>query len=207
MDEKKNNEIGCLLKKILEEKSLSIRKFSEITDIDSSTISRIINGKRKAKPEHLQKFAQVLNLPTAILFESAGYDLKENESEIHKAIDNIQDVLKNTADYNDFSVEEVKDELFKYEKYSETIEGKTIIDENFEEKVKSTGFIGPFIDQLKDMFLKFCQKDDSIKHLSLIGGALLYFIMNIDVIPDYLFPIGYIDDAFVVEFVSNKLKK
>ncbi|MFB8735547.1 YkvA family protein [Bacillus sp. SL00103] len=26
------------------------------------------------------------------------------------------------------------------------------------------------------------------------GGALLYFIMPVDLIPDYIFPIGYIDD-------------
>lgn len=208
MYENENNEIGILLKNVLKEKTLSIRKFSTITDIDSSTISRIINGKRKATPEHLQIFSEVLNVPTSILFEAAGYSVREEDSELHKAIDNIQDFLKDTEGYNkNFSEEDVKAELFKYEKYAETVEGRKLIDNNFEEKIKNTGSIGPFIDQLKYMFNKFCQNDNSLKQLSLIGGALLYFITSIDIIPDYLFPIGYIDDAFVVEFVSNKLKK
>lgn len=204
----RNNDISSLLKNALEEKSLSLRKFSSITNIDSSTISRIINGKRKATPEHLQIFSEVLDIPIAILFEAAGYPVREDESEIHKAIDNIQDFLKDDEGYNkNFSVEDVKAELFKYEKYAETLEGRQIIDNNFEDKIKNTGSAGPFIEQLKDMFSKFCQNDSSLKQLSLIGGALLYFITSIDIIPDYLFPLGYIDDAFVVEFVSSKLKK
>ncbi len=38
-----------------------------------------------------------------------------------------------------------------------------------------------------------------------MGGALLYFIVSVDVIPDYIFPIGYIDDAAAVQFVFNQL--
>lgn len=40
-----------------------------------------------------------------------------------------------------------------------------------------------------------------------MGGALLYFILPVDVIPDYIFPIGYLDDEFVVKLVLDLLSK
>ena len=51
-EEKLDEKLGLYLKKMLQEHSLSMRKFSELTDIDTATISRIINGKRKANPAH-----------------------------------------------------------------------------------------------------------------------------------------------------------
>lgn len=49
------NSIGLLLKQIMKQQSMSMRELGILTGIDKSTISRIINGKRKANPEHLQK--------------------------------------------------------------------------------------------------------------------------------------------------------
>jgi uncharacterized membrane protein YkvA (DUF1232 family) len=38
-----------------------------------------------------------------------------------------------------------------------------------------------------------------------MGSALLYFILPVDVIPDYIFPIGYLDDAIAVQLVLGWL--
>lgn len=40
-----------------------------------------------------------------------------------------------------------------------------------------------------------------------MGSALIYFILSVDVIPDYIFPIGYLDDAVAVQLVLNALMK
>nr|WP_275949849.1 DUF1232 domain-containing protein [Oceanobacillus jordanicus] len=40
-----------------------------------------------------------------------------------------------------------------------------------------------------------------------MGGALLYFVLTLDLIPDYLFPIGYIDDAIAVQLTVSMLAK
>ncbi|MEM5594999.1 YkvA family protein [Niallia circulans] len=37
-----------------------------------------------------------------------------------------------------------------------------------------------------------------------MGAALIYFIISVDVIPDYIFPIGYLDDAVAIK-ISAKL--
>jgi len=36
---------------------------------------------------------------------------------------------------------------------------------------------------------------------AVLGSGLLYFISAVDIIPDYLFPIGYVDDA--IRFLSS----
>ena len=42
-----------------------------------------------------------------------------------------------------------------------------------------------------------------LRELAVIGSALIYFIISVDIIPDYIFPIGYLDDAIAVKLVLN----
>lgn len=207
MSEGRNmNDLGLILKELLQERSLSIRKFSEFAGIDTATVSRIINGKRKATPEHLQRFADCLGIPMAELFVAAGYPIEQKQSDIHTSIDSIQDFLDSSNFCTKkFSIETVEQELARYEQFSQTEEGKEIILKRFEEKLQKVGSIGPFISQLKNMYEKFCLTKDTKRELALIGSALIYFILPVDVIPDYIFPIGYIDDASAVQIVTNLL--
>lgn len=201
------NKFGIILKNILKERSISIRKFSQITTIDASTLSRIINGKRKATPEHLKAISNALNIPISVFFEANGYEIKAIENDFNEAINKINAFLEISEEYkNPFNINELNEELDKCTEFSKTKEGKKIIKEEFEEKIEKIDCRGPFIDQLKNMFSAFLQNKSSLKSMALMGGALLYFIINVDIIPDYIFPIGYIDDAFVVEIVSNSLK-
>lgn len=55
------------------------------------------------------------------------------------------------------------------------------------------------------MYCSFMSGRGTSRELMLMGGALLYFIMPVDLIPDYIFPIGYIDDAAAVQVVLNQL--
>lgn len=42
-----NSPLGLLLRELLKDRSLSMRKLSELSKIDTATISRVINGKEK----------------------------------------------------------------------------------------------------------------------------------------------------------------
>ncbi|MGG4267696.1 helix-turn-helix domain-containing protein [Peribacillus simplex] len=209
-DQLKNGKLGLLLKELLKERSLSMRKLSEFTNIDTATISRIINGKRRANPEHLQKFADCLDIPIADLFVAAGYDIDQRQeqqySDIHSSIDSIQSILESSELYNKtFTIESVEEQLTKYQLYSCTEEGKETILNGFEKKLMKVGSIGPFISQLKEMFERFRLRNGTSAELAIIGSALIYFIISVDVIPDYIFPIGYLDDAIAVKLVLNSL--
>jgi len=202
------NNLGQLLKQLLDERAISLRKCSTLTGIQAATISRIINGKRKATSEHLLRLAECLQVPISDLFEAAGYPVRSEKSSRLTTKDHIQHLLESLDLFqHKLSVDHVKYELSKYEQYSQTAEGKEEILSKFEDKIKKLGSVGPFIDQLTDMFQRFRDKQGPLKETLLIGSALLYFIATIDLIPDYLLPIGYIDDAIAVKLVVNSLEK
>ncbi|WP_436374296.1 helix-turn-helix domain-containing protein [Cytobacillus sp. BC1816] len=204
--EEKSNEIGQLLKNMLKERSLSMRKFSQMTEIDTAIISKIINGKRKATPEHLERFAENLGVSISRLYEAAGYLVDPKQTELNESISEIQVILESTQLVDkEFRLEDVKRELDKYEQLSQTEEGAEIIRNKFEGKVEKVGSIGPFILYLKEIYEKFSLKRGTKLELALMGGALLYFIAAVDCIPDYVFPVGYIDDALVINWVMNGL--
>ncbi|MFS0646258.1 helix-turn-helix domain-containing protein [Siminovitchia sp. 179-K 8D1 HS] len=210
VNQRKNNKLGLLLRGLLKERSLSMRKFSDLTGIDTATISRIINGKRKANLQHLQKFADCLNVPISELLNAGGYGIQEQEerpqSDIQKSVEVIQNYLEssNLLD-KEFTIKQVDEELSHYGHYSETEEGKETILKGFEKKLQKIGSIGPFINDLKELYETFRQRKGTSYELAIIGSALLYFIITVDAIPDYIFPIGYIDDAIAVQIVLNSL--
>ncbi|MGE7688475.1 helix-turn-helix domain-containing protein [Lysinibacillus sp. NPDC097214] len=215
-EQRNSSTLGLLLRELLKERSLSMRKFSELTGVDTATISRIINGKRKATPQHLENFADCLGVPLINLFEAAGYPIEqrqeepeaEPDSDIHTSVDSIQAFLKSSNVYDDdFSVANVEQKLESYGLYAQTEEGKNSILKDFDEKIKSVGSIGPFISKLKELYEKFTLGRGTIFELTIIGSTLLYFIIPVDVIPDYLFPIGYLDDAIAVQLTTKALLK
>lgn len=200
--------IGQLLRNLLKEQSLSMRKLSELTDIDTATISRIINDKRKATLDHLEKFAAILEIPLANLLQAAGYPV-DNKKTVNPAYDETIQQLVDTSELlsTTISIEQVEYQLASYETYVQTTEGRTKILNEFEKKLKSVGGVGPFVDQMKELFRHFKTQDVAKRDMAIIGSALLYFIVPLDIIPDYLFAVGYLDDAIAVQIASSVITK
>ncbi|HDX9589105.1 TPA: DUF1232 domain-containing protein [Bacillus pseudomycoides] len=212
MSKRNNNEqnLGLLLRALLKEHSLSMRKLSVLTGIDTATISRIVNGKQQPKLNHLQQFAYHLNTSLEKLIEATGLEVnkkqEELQSDIYYSIDSIKEILESFKLVDtQFTMERIKQELVKYEQYAQTEEGHQIIYKDFKTKVEQVGSVGPFIDQLKQMYIEYCDDTTSITKRAILGSALLYFILSTDIIPDYVFPIGYLDDAIAVQLVMNRL--
>ncbi|MED1203624.1 DUF1232 domain-containing protein [Heyndrickxia acidicola] len=213
MSEKNHaKDLGFLLKGLLKEKSLSMRKLSVLTEIDIATISRIINGKQQAKLNHLQQFSLHLSIPLEKLIQAAGYDIggkqEEVPSDIHYSFDMIQEILKSYKLVDTtFTISRIQQELAKYEQYAKTEEGHQLICRDFQTKLEQVGNAGPFIEQLRDLYMKYCDEVTLLHERTILGSALLYFILSTDIIPDYVFPIGYLDDAIAVQLVINRLAK
>lgn len=209
-DNQGTEDLGVLLKDSLKKQSLSMRKLSGLTNIDTATISRIINGKQAAKLDHLRRFAEHLHLPMDKLLEAVGLNKgtqrKELREEISDSVATIQELLQSIRllDYR-VTAEHVRQELVKYEQYAQTEEGNRIILESFHSKVKEVSGWGPFINQLHHMFSKYCDEQVTKEERYILGSALLYFILSADIIPDYLFPIGYIDDVIAVQLAMERL--
>lgn len=205
----KTTELRQFLKEQLQIRSLSLRELSTQTEIDKATLSRIMNGKRKPTLNHLQRLSDALHISLDHLLATAGFSIKNER--VHgntfiQAVEEIERTLKDHDVYDGkFSENELKQKLNEYETYSQSDEGKETISAYFEKKIDTISGVGPFLDQLKSMYSSFMSRRGTSRELMLMGGALLYFIMPVDLIPDYIFPIGYIDDAAAVQVVLNQL--
>ncbi|MGE8078804.1 DUF1232 domain-containing protein [Peribacillus loiseleuriae] len=209
-DEEQN--LGSLIKTLLRTRSLSMRKLSMLTSIDTATISRIANNKQKAKPSHLQLFAHHLGIPLVKLIQAAGYDVelqeKNSPSDLSISIDTIQEILVSSNHLDSqFNLDQIHHELAKYEQFALTKEGEHKIIEEFERKVDRVSGAGPFINELNNMYARYCAENISSKERTILGSVLLYFILSTDIIPDYVFPFGYLDDCLAVQIGLDRLSK
>lgn len=48
------------------------------------------------------------------------------------------------------------------------------------------------------MYFEYCNEEMLVVKCFILGSVLLYFILFIDIISDYVFLIGYLDDVIVV---------
>ncbi|GIP34846.1 helix-turn-helix domain-containing protein [Paenibacillus sp. J2TS4] len=204
--------LGSLIKALLRERSLSMRKLSAQTGIHTATISRIVNGKQQPKPDHLHRLSQHLQVPAEQLFRAAGYPTGEREEESSSDMDEIvaiiYEVLASSQWFDEqFTVGRIEQELSKYEQYAWTKEGQQIIHNDFRTKMEQVGGAGPFINELSEMYRLYCEGEVSAEERAVLGSGLLYFILSTDIIPDYVFPFGYLDDAIAVHLVLRRLSE
>lgn len=210
-EENQNLKLGRILKNLLKEKSISMRSLSKKTGIDTSTISRIVNGKQEANLNHIYKFSTYLNIPMALLLEAQGYNInaiiqsKDSSNIVYKS---IQAFLKSLEFENEeYFIDCIKKQLKQYEEYALTEEGTKIILDRFKNKLSKINSIGFYIKKLEEMYNDFSNKNISCKKRAVIGSCLLYFILPTDIIPDYIFPLGYLDDVIAMNLVCNKLSE
>ena len=90
--------------------------------------------------------------------------------------------------------------------------GKHINDETFWRKVgKASPSLKGILQNVRDLYSLF---NDSIKGrykvhpmtLGMIGGGLLYFIVPLDLIPDVIPILGFLDDFAVLTTIINSLQ-
>ncbi|KMY52416.1 DUF1232 domain-containing protein [Peribacillus loiseleuriae] len=212
MKNEEERNLGSLIKTLLRTRSLSMRKLSMLTGIDTATISRIANNKQKAKPSHLQLFAHHLGIPLAKFIQAAGYDVELHEknatSDLSISIETIQEILVSANHLeHQFNLEQIHHELTKYEQFALTKEGEHKILDEFEQKVDQVRGAGPFINELNKMYNRYLEENISSEERTILGSVLLYFILSTDIIPDYVFPFGYLDDCLVVQIGLGRLAK
>ena len=72
------------------------------------------------------------------------------------------------------------------------------VDRDFWQKLKATARKIPFIDDLVSVY--YCALDPAtpLKSKAILLGALAYFILPFDVVPDFIALLGFADDAAVL---------
>ena len=73
------------------------------------------------------------------------------------------------------------------------------------EKIKAVGEqLGLLIDLLK-AYIAGDYRDISTQAIASVAGAIIYFVVPLDGVPDFLFGWGFVDDAAVISYVIAQL--
>lgn len=196
------------VKTLLRERSMSMRQLAALTGINVATISKMVTGKQRVNPDYLQRIAYALGVEPGVLFAAAGFNVETEAVSSGAPVQVIQDILSQLDCQSlRLTKDDVERELTKYEMYAKTAEGQQMITEKFPEKRKQIFGTGPFVDELDEMYCRFLHADISAEERSILGGGLLYFVLATDVIPDYMFPIGYFDDALAMQITRKRLDR
>ena len=190
---------GEKLSQLLKKRNMSMRGLARKSGIDVATISRLISGKRQPTLDHLRLISANLQVPTAYFLESKEESL-DGTGSIGEAMDHL--LAENLV-----PMEDIQERLEDCRLVAETEAGRKTVTEKFESKLNEITGQGSFLERLKYFYNRYTERDGSKRELMLIGSVLLYFILPMDAIPDYLFPVGYIDDAIVAQIVSRQLIK
>ncbi|MGL6174583.1 MAG: helix-turn-helix domain-containing protein [Cellulosilyticaceae bacterium] len=207
-----NTQVGGLIRQVVKQKNLSLRQLGKEIGMDVSTLSRIVNNKQQPNIKHLEKISSALHIPLEELLRAAGHPVNPITQVGHKIPDKgsleDQDIFEicSQLEGEEFTTH-IERELDKYGQYMSVPEGKAMVMEQFESKLDSVGQIGPIVDLLKELYQLFCQADLARTLLILIGSGLLYFIIAPDIIPDFVFPLGFIDDTIAIKIITNKIAK
>jgi uncharacterized membrane protein YkvA (DUF1232 family) len=125
--------------------------------------------------------------------------------ELNKNVD-ISEIEEH--DYMEDTLQDLSSEYETNEKYEE---GKEYIDENFWSKIERVGSKLSFTKDLKALYNYFVDPSISWYRKSIVVGALIYFIVPIDSIPDIAPLIGYLDDLGVItatiKFLGSELNQ
>ncbi len=198
------NGFGEYLRSQLRKKGLSMRKLAELCGVDPATVSRLASGKQRVRPEHVAMLAESLDVPAIELWQAAGYAIGERVSTAVSADD--ANGPFSLPVITGLDVSRIEAELQKCRDFASTSEGQETILRNFQHKIDQVQGIGPFIDELKAMFDFYIDESTDREQRSVLGSALLYFILATDIIPDYSFPIGYVDDAIAIDMVWREVQ-
>lgn len=198
------------VKALLRQRSMSMRQLAAATGISVSTISKMIAGKQRVNLDYLRRMAEVLRVPAGTLIEAAGLPLAHDAREPgqNQPVEIVNEFLRYLGlEKLQFVRGDIERELDKYEAYARTEEGMQLIAEKYQQKRGQIQGVGEFVSDLDAMYDRFSQEDTPEQEKAILASGLLYFLLATDAIPDYLFPVGYLDDAIAMQIIHERLAR
>lgn len=189
---------GALVDRIrgeLERQGITLRELARRSGVHHSMLSRLLRGQLPPTPGILGRLAPVLGTGPHTLYREAG--LREPVP--------LEDTLRSIGLGDALSEEELSRELARLVQQASTPAGQARIRREFPHKRQETAMRGPLLDTVDLLYARYAAGDLPPSLQAEVGAALLYFIAPHDVIPDDHFPLGYVDDALVIQRVWEML--
>lgn len=102
-----------------------------------------------------------------------------------------------------FNVSGMETLMTEVEKSGENFKDVETLEKDLRSKLKSTRFDKIFIDSCRSLLLAIKSKKTTLRAKAVCVGALLYFISPIDLIPDNIPVVGYLDDLAVLSLALD----
>jgi uncharacterized membrane protein YkvA (DUF1232 family) len=130
------------------------------------------------------------------------------ESYLNQETGNSSSLASATAALQGFNLTELMDSV---EETGRNYQDDGTLEGQLSDKLKGERFDKLMVQYVKKLFKAAVSKDTPLKTRAICVGALLYFINPIDLIPDHIPVVGYLDDFVVlsvaVNAVSNAVKE
>lgn len=201
------NTLALLIRQAMTTQNLSLRGLARESGISTTTLSRILHHQQAPTLRQMQLLSEHLSLDMEHLLYAAGIiERKPPSGTDHFWFTVIQDLLSVfQLDLTDVT-QNISTTLQVYEQFAQLEEGKQLIHQSFAEKLHATNGAGQVVHYLQELYDGFCDPNTPEARRIAMGSALLYFVQTADAIPDYLFPIGYLDDAIAVQMVMDTIE-
>ncbi|MCY0870239.1 MAG: DUF1232 domain-containing protein [Firmicutes bacterium] len=181
------------LRTLMTARGMSVRALARCAGVHASTVSRALGRRRTLTADLTAKLWRCLDAPVPAAQTGTSAETTVALCALCAAVGARVDIAR------------IGEDLAKFEAYAATPEGERVIRTSFAEKVAATGGAGPMIRQLHEYYDAYCRLGGGEPQRAIMGSALLYFVQSVDAIPDYLFPVGYIDDAIALQLVNERL--
>lgn len=197
-----HDRLGPLLRARLAARGRSLRAVAREAGVSHATLSRVLNGRTHPTRRVLEALAPVLGLAVGELVAAAGMGPPEQDS--------VWAVLRDMG--IDPSPGEilgrVREGLVRLREYAATEEAFSLAREGLDRKVTALGARGPVIAKLRGLGRLYLDGGDAPWEARLAAGsAVLYFLHALDVIDDFIWPVGYIDDAVAVALAEAEVRQ
>lgn len=199
-------QLRSYLKREVAIRKVSLRELDRLTGINHATLSKIMNGKRKINLDHLHRLSEGLDISVNELL-SVLQNHDRTDEDLIENLEAVQKLVKTThPEIDTVTLTQIYAAAEKYANESMTPQGKREISEELRIKLRQSSTAGSFMKNIQKMYNNFITMNGTPKDIALMGGALLYFIVTTDLIPDYLLPVGLLDDALIVQAISQRME-
>ncbi len=196
-----DRDLARLIRRRMSEAGLSLRGLARAAEVSHSSVSRLLSGQTRPTPALLRALAPALGCPAAALLSAAG---------IAPPMDDPVEALR-TLGVDPAPPEliaHVAERLERLREYAATDEALALARDGLERKLAALGARGPVVERLLALGQLYQQGGGAPREVRLVAGsAVLYFLLAVDAIDDFLFPVGYLDDALAVALAESDIRR
>ena len=182
---------------------LSLRALARAAGVSHSTVSRLLAGRTRPTAGLLRALAPPLGCPAEALLQAAG--LAPGPAD---PWDTLRSMGVDPAPAE--LLAHVGERLTRLREYAATDEAVAFAREGLVRKVAALGARGPVIERLLALGRLYLGGEGGSAPPAArlaAGSAVLYFLLAVDAIDDFMFPIGYLDDAVAIALAEAEVRR